>query len=59
MGKAPIRLSPYQAALLAATLPNPHRYSAAKPTLMLSRRASWIERQMRQLGGARYVAELR
>lgn len=59
MGKAPIRLSPYQAALLAATLPNPHRYSAAKPTLMLSRRASWIERQMRQLGGARYLAELR
>jgi monofunctional glycosyltransferase len=57
-GVAPIRLSPYQAGLLAASLPNPHVYSAKKPTAKMHQRASWIVRQMQQLGGAQYLAQL-
>jgi monofunctional glycosyltransferase len=56
---APARLSPYQAALLAASLPNPHQLNAAKPTAKMHRRASWAIRQMRALGGAQYLAQLR
>ena len=52
----PSRLSPYQAALLAASLPNPHIYNAAKPSSAMHRRASWAVRQMRSLGGAQYLA---
>jgi monofunctional glycosyltransferase len=56
--KAPARLSAYQAALIAATLPNPHILHANKPTVRVSRRANWIVRQMQQLGGAGYLAQL-
>jgi monofunctional glycosyltransferase len=54
----PVNLSPYRAALLVATLPNPHLRSAHQPTPELHRRASWIVKQMRQLGGASYLAGL-
>jgi monofunctional glycosyltransferase len=53
-----IRLSPYQAGLLAASLPNPHIYQAKLPTQKMHRRAAWIVKQMRQLGGAQYLAQL-
>lgn len=43
-------LSRYQAALLAATLPNPHLLQAAHPTAYLLRRQRWILRQMMNLG---------
>jgi monofunctional glycosyltransferase len=39
-----------QAALLAATLPNPHRLKAARPSPYLLRRQRWILRQMANLG---------
>ncbi len=55
---APARLSPYQAALLAASLPNPHRLNAAKPSSAMHRRAAWAVRQMQALGGAQYLATL-
>ncbi len=52
----PARLSPYQAGLLAASLPNPHVYDAAKPSVAMHRRASWAVKQMQSLGGAQYLA---
>jgi len=56
--KAPAQLSPHEAALLAAVLPNPRRMSAGKPSAYVRQRASWIERQMRSLGGPAYLARL-
>jgi monofunctional biosynthetic peptidoglycan transglycosylase len=49
---------PHEAALLAAVLPNPERMSAGKPSTYVRSRASWIERQMRSLGGPPYLARL-
>lgn len=43
------RLSASQAALLAATLPNPIRLNAAHPSAYLLQRQRWILRQMRNL----------
>jgi monofunctional glycosyltransferase len=48
--KSANRLSRREAALLAAVLPNPRRWSAGKPTAYIQRRASSIERRMAQLG---------
>ncbi len=48
--RPPERLTRRQAALLAAVLPNPRRFHAERPSPYVARRASWIERQMRQLG---------
>jgi monofunctional biosynthetic peptidoglycan transglycosylase len=44
-------LSRQQAALLAATLPNPMLLRVAKPSGYVLRRQAWILRQMRNLGG--------
>ncbi len=54
-GVPPSRLSAYQAALLAAVLPNPHKMRADRPGPYTAARARWIEGQMRQLGSA-YLA---
>ncbi len=43
------RLSRQQAALLAAVLPNPHRFSARSPSPYIQKRQQWILKQMRQL----------
>jgi monofunctional biosynthetic peptidoglycan transglycosylase len=51
------RLTPHQAALLAAVLPNPRGWHADRPSPYIQRRAAWIERQMRQLGGVSYVRD--
>jgi monofunctional glycosyltransferase len=40
------KLTPQQAALMAAVLPNPTRWSASKPTSYIRRRAARIQRQM-------------
>lgn len=45
-------LSKPEAALIAAVLPNPRRFSAAKPSAYVQRRQSWILRQMGYWGGA-------
>jgi monofunctional biosynthetic peptidoglycan transglycosylase len=44
------RLSRSEAALLAAVLPNPKRFRAAKPSGYVQRRQDFIEDQMRMLG---------
>lgn len=43
-------LSADQCALIAATLPNPRRFSSAAPSSYMKKRQQWIRRQMRQLG---------
>lgn len=55
-GKDASRLGPAEAARLAAVLPNPRKYNAAKPGPYVQRRTRAIQRQMRALGGPGYVA---
>ena len=57
-GVSAARLSRQQASYLAAVLPNPRNWSAGRPSPYVSRRASWIQRQMRQLGGDSYLDTL-
>ena len=52
------QLNREQALRLAAILPNPEKYSATRPTNYLTRRIQWISRQISQLGGAGYLADL-
>ena len=52
------RLSSAEAARLAAVLPSPKRYSAARPGPYVQRRARSIERQMRAIGGTGYLRTL-
>lgn len=54
--KPAARLTASESARLAAVLPNPKRYSANNPGPFVQRRARWIERQVRHLGGAAYLA---
>lgn len=49
-GKAPEDLTRFEAALLAATLPSPEKFSAARPSAYVLRRTAWVQVQMRQLG---------
>ncbi|MBA7941924.1 MULTISPECIES: monofunctional biosynthetic peptidoglycan transglycosylase [unclassified Citrobacter] len=51
------RLSPSEAALLAAVLPNPLRFKASAPSGYVRSRQAWIIRQMRQLGGESFMRE--
>lgn len=54
-GVSASQLSPVQAARLAAVLPNPKKYSAARPGPYVQRRSQAIVRQMRYLGGTGYL----
>jgi monofunctional biosynthetic peptidoglycan transglycosylase len=51
-----VALTEDEAAQLAAVLPNPQRYRVETPSGYVQRRTRWILRQMRQLGGNRYLA---
>ncbi|CAI0918386.1 monofunctional biosynthetic peptidoglycan transglycosylase [Serratia quinivorans] len=51
------RLTASEAALLAAVLPNPHRFKADAPSGYVIQRQQWIMRQMRQLGGEGFLKE--
>jgi monofunctional biosynthetic peptidoglycan transglycosylase len=51
-------LSPDQASLLAAVLPNPRRMSAADPSPYVQSRALDIRRAVEQLGGLSYLARI-
>ena len=51
----PAQLNPRQCALLAAVLPNPRKLHVERPSPYVQRRANWIERQVRQLGGADWL----
>ena len=57
-GKDANRLTPAESARLAAVLPNPRRYSAARPGPYVQRRSNNIQRQMRHLGGNAWVRTL-
>ena len=57
-GKDAARLSPSESARLAAVLPSPKRYSAARPGPYVQRRAQWIERNVRRIGGTGYLETL-
>ncbi len=49
------KLTMSEAALLAAVLPNPHRFRADAPSGYVRSRQAWILRQMRQLGGETFL----
>lgn len=49
-GKSAAELSAREGALLAAVLPNPRRWSAARPTDYINRRAGTLQTRVRQLG---------
>lgn len=55
--RTPDTVDARQAALLAAVLPNPRKLHVERPSGYVQRRAAWIQRQARQLGGAAYLAE--
>lgn len=52
------QLTPYQSALLAATLPSPARYSPSQASAYLHNRAGWITAQQRMLGGSAWLAPI-
>jgi monofunctional biosynthetic peptidoglycan transglycosylase len=56
--KHPSQLTPSEAALLAAVLPNPKQLHANAPSPYVEERAHWIEEQMEQLGGPTYLRAL-
>lgn len=49
-GKTARQLTTREAAMLAAILPAPRRWNAARPTAYLLQRRQWIMRQMRNVG---------
>lgn len=49
------KLTKYEAATLAAVLPNPRKYSVARPGKYVKRRKEWILRQMRMHGSGIYM----
>jgi monofunctional biosynthetic peptidoglycan transglycosylase len=57
-GRPPARLTAFQAALLAAALPNPNQYKIAPPSAYVWQRAADIQEQVRLLGGAAYLSRL-
>lgn len=57
-GKSAKRLTASEAALLAAVLPNPHKFRVNAPSGYVRGRQEWILSQMRQLGGEQVVKAL-
>jgi monofunctional glycosyltransferase len=56
--KPPAELLQWEAALLAAVLPNPHRLSAKYPSEYVQQRAAEIQHQIDGLGGPGYLSDL-
>jgi len=56
--KSAARLNRQESALLAAVLPGPYLYRVDAPSAQVRRRQNWILKQMRQLGGPKYLDEL-
>lgn len=57
-GKSAKNLTRSEAARIAAVLPNPIRFSVKNPSSYVLGRTSKISRQMRALGGQKYIAEI-
>jgi len=51
-------LAPAEAARMAAVLPNPRRYSIARPGPYVQRRSNAIQRQMRYMGGPAFLQKI-
>jgi monofunctional biosynthetic peptidoglycan transglycosylase len=56
--KPAARLNHYEAATLAAVLPNPLRLHAERPSRYVIARRDWILAQMRGLGGREYLEQI-
>ena len=56
--KSAKKLSRYESARIAAVLPNPVRFSIKNPSAYVNKRTNQIVRQMRYLGGQKYIADL-
>ena len=56
--KPAYRLTRGDAALLAAVLPNPQRFSAVAPSRFVQQRRDWILGQMQALGGPEMLGEI-
>ncbi len=56
--KSPARLTAYEAALLAAVLPNPTHYSLSPPSSYVWQRAADIQEQISLLGGEAYLKKM-
>lgn len=56
--KSAKKLTRYEAARIAAVLPNPIRFSIKNPSAYVNKRTNQIVRQMRYLGGQKYLADL-
>ncbi|WP_237386566.1 monofunctional biosynthetic peptidoglycan transglycosylase [Xenorhabdus sp. Sc-CR9] len=56
-GKPARRLTASEAALLAAVLPNPHRYKVNAPSAYVLQRQKWILWQMKLMGGENYLKQ--
>lgn len=56
--KSAKRLTRYESARIAAVLPNPIRFSIQNPSGYVKRRTNQIVRQMRYLGGQKYLDNL-
>lgn len=56
--KSAKKLSRYEAARIAAVLPNPVRFSIKNPSPYVMKRTNQIVRQMRYLGGQKYITDL-
>lgn len=52
------QLTPAQASLLAAILPNPRKWSPVNPNSHIQKKAEWIRTQMNNLGGKYYLDKL-
>ncbi|WOX07248.1 monofunctional biosynthetic peptidoglycan transglycosylase [Microbulbifer pacificus] len=57
-GTSSQQLTRWQSGLLAAVLPNPKQMSARRPSAYVQSRAVAINKQVRQLGGSRYLDSL-
>lgn len=56
--KTAAQLTRADAAVLAAVLPNPERYSASAPSRFVQQRREWILNQMQALGGPEMLGEI-
>ena len=57
-GVSASQVNEVQASRLAAILPNPRAWDAARPGPQTERRSQWIRQQMRNLGGPAYLQRL-
>ncbi len=55
--KPPAKLNKFEAARIAAVLPNPVKYSVTNPSRYVIDRQRWILQQMKQLGGTSYLEQ--